>query len=54
MAQEGIQMPSSFGGLMRYSEEYESKFKLSPVQVISFIILIVGFVVAMKIFFPIS
>ena len=48
-----ISMPSSFGGLMRYSEKYKSPFKLSPAQVVIFIIAIIAFVVVMKIFFPI-
>ncbi len=47
-------LPSSYGGLMRYNEEYQSRFKLTPIQVIVFIIIITAFVVAMKIFFPVS
>ena len=47
-------MPSSFGGLMRYSEEYSSPFKFSPTQVVIFIIAIIAFVAALKIFWPIS
>lgn len=43
MADNKIQMPAGFGGLMRYDEEYESKFPLKPVHVIAFIILIIGF-----------
>jgi len=54
MAQNQLRMPLSHGGLMRYDEEYESRFKLTPIQVIIFLILIVVFVVAMKIFWPIS
>jgi len=53
MAQSGINMPSSFGGLMRYNEEYKSSFMLSPAQVILFIILVIVFVAVMKIFWPI-
>jgi len=37
-----VQMPSGFGGLMRFQDEYESKFNLKPVHVMIFIILIVG------------
>ena len=37
-----IQMPGGFGGLMRYQDEYESKFNLKPMHVIIFLILIVG------------
>ncbi|MCX8159108.1 MAG: preprotein translocase subunit Sec61beta [Candidatus Pacearchaeota archaeon] len=54
MASEGIRMPGGMGGLMRYDEEHESKFKLSPVAVIVFVILITLFVLAMKIFWPVS
>jgi len=47
----GISMPSSGGGLMRYSEEYKSRFMLRPPHVILFIVLIILFVVALKIFY---
>lgn len=36
-----ISMPAGFGGLMRFSEEYDSKINLKPVHIISFVILIV-------------
>ncbi|MFA5953063.1 MAG: hypothetical protein WC812_00560 [Candidatus Pacearchaeota archaeon] len=36
-----ISMPAGFGGLMRYGEEYQSRFNLKPMHVIIFIILIV-------------
>ncbi len=49
-----ISMPGAFGGLMRYDEEYPSKFMLSPVHVIIFMILIVVFVSLLKIFWPVS
>ena len=40
---DNILMPSGSGGLMRYNEEYESKFKLTPNQVVIFIaITVVG------------
>jgi len=41
MANQGVQLPGGFGGLMRFSEEYESRFNLKPVHVIAFIILII-------------
>ena len=37
-----INMPSGFGGLTRFKEEYESSFNLKPVHVIAFILLIIG------------
>ena len=50
MANEGIQMPAGFGGLMRYSEEYETKFPLKPIHIIAFVILIIGFRIALSAF----
>jgi len=52
MAQQSMQMPGAFGGLMRYNEEYKSKLMLKPTHVVIFIIAIVTFVAVMKIFFP--
>ena len=48
-----INMPSGFGGLVRYSEEYESKLKFKPAQVIGFIIAIILFSIVLRIFWPI-
>ncbi len=47
-----ISMPGAFGGLMRYDEEYESRFMITPTQVIGFIIAIIILVLGLKIFFP--
>lgn len=52
MANQGISMPSTGGGLMRYSEEYKSRFMIKPSHVIAFIILIIVFVTVLKIFYP--
>jgi len=41
MANTGISMPSGFGGLMHYNEEYASKFNLKPTHVIAFIVLVI-------------
>jgi len=54
MAEQRIQSPAGMGGLMRYSEEYDSKIKITPNQVIFFIIGIIVFVVILKVFFPIN
>ncbi|HLC78730.1 MAG TPA: preprotein translocase subunit Sec61beta [Candidatus Nanoarchaeia archaeon] len=43
MADTNISMPSGMGGLLRYSEEYESKFPIKPSGVIVFAILLVCF-----------
>jgi len=45
-------MPGVFGGLVRYDEEYKSRFMLSPAHVLAFIVVIVVFVVVMKIMWP--
>lgn len=50
MADSGINLPSGLGGLVRFKEEYESKFNLRPVHVIVFIVLIVVFRIALQIF----
>ncbi|MEM0465859.1 MAG: preprotein translocase subunit Sec61beta [Candidatus Pacearchaeota archaeon] len=54
MANQGINLPSSYGGLMRYNEEYKSRFMIKPAYIILFIILIIFFVIALKIFFPVK
>lgn len=54
MANQGLSMPSAFGGLMRYNEEYKSRFMIKPSHVILYIILIVAFVVGLKLFLPVT
>ncbi|MFH1585812.1 MAG: preprotein translocase subunit Sec61beta [archaeon] len=49
--QGGVQMPGGFGGLMRFSEEYDSKINLKPTHVILFIILIIVFRVGLGMFY---
>ena len=49
-----ISMPGSFGGLMRYNEEYDSKLKMSPAFVIFLVILVIAFVLGLTLFFPIA
>ncbi len=52
MAQDNrINLPGSFGGLMRFSEEYSSYFNLKPVYVIAFIILIIAIRLVMPLIF---
>jgi len=52
MAQNtGISVPSGFGGLMRYGEEYSSKINLKPVHVIGFIIFIILLRIVLPFFF---
>ncbi len=54
MAKDTVNMPAGFGGLLRYSEEYDSKLKIKPAQVIIFIILIILFIIILNAFFPIA
>lgn len=54
MADNKIQMPGVFGGLMRYDEEYKSRLMITPTQVIGFVIAIIVVVLLLKILFPIS
>ncbi|NCN86509.1 preprotein translocase subunit Sec61beta [archaeon] len=49
--QQGINLPSGFGGLVNYKEEYASKFMLKPTHVVVFVILIVGFRIGLKYIF---
>ncbi len=53
MAQDSkIHMPGTFGGLMRYDSEYKSRFMISPAVVVAFIIVVLVFVFALKVLFP--
>ena len=48
MADIGI--PGMGGGLMRYKEEYNSKFKFGPGAVVAMIIATIIFIVVLRIF----
>jgi len=54
MAESKISTPAGFGGLMRYKEEYPSKFTLDPKHILIFIGLVIVFVTVLKVFFPIA
>lgn len=54
MAENKMSMPGVFGGLMRYDEEYTSRFMLSPKSVIFFAVGVIVFVLLLKVFFPVS
>lgn len=41
MADSKIQMPSSGGGLVRYFDDYKTKFEIKPIYVIVVIVLII-------------
>ena len=51
MANESVQMPGGFGGLTRFSEEYDSKINLKPTHILIFIALIVVFRVMLGLFY---
>lgn len=54
MAQEQNNMPAGFGGLMRYNEEYDSKFKFGPGAVVGMIIVVIVFVIGLGLFIPLA
>jgi preprotein translocase subunit Sec61beta len=41
MAQEKISMPQSGGGLVRYFDDYKTKFEISPMTVVYMIIVVI-------------
>lgn len=43
MTNNQVNLPSGFGGLVRFNEEYDSKFNLKPVHVIVFVAVVVAF-----------
>jgi len=47
----GFSLPSGFGGLVNYKEEYASKFMLKPAHVIVFVVLIIAFRIGLNFFF---
>jgi preprotein translocase subunit Sec61beta len=49
--QQQIQMPGVFGGLMRYDEEYSSRFMMNPQSVIVFVVLVIVLILGLKFFF---
>ena len=52
MAQDNkVNLPGGFGGLTRFSEEYESKINIKPTYVIGFIVLIILFRISLGVFF---
>jgi preprotein translocase subunit Sec61beta len=53
-SQNKIHMPGAFGGLMRYDEEYKSRFMISAYHIIGFVVAIIIFVLALKLFFPVA
>jgi len=50
MADSNMNIPSGLGGLVRFKEEYASKFNLKPTHVVVFVILIVLFRIGLQLF----
>jgi len=50
MADSGVNVPSGFGGLVKFKEEYDSKFNLKPTHVVAFVISLVIFRIALQLF----
>ena len=50
MASSGVNVPAGFGGLTRFSDEYDSAFALKPSHVILFVILIIIFRIGLGVF----
>ena len=48
MAEERLRMPTSFGGLVRYFDEYKSRLQLKPAHVVLIIILFIIFEVIVR------
>ena len=51
MADNSINLPGGFGGLTRFREEYDSRFKLKPSHIIVFVILILAFRIVLPLIF---
>jgi len=48
---EGISTPSGMGGLMRFNDEYQSKLKISPEQVVILIVAVIIIMTIIKVAF---
>ncbi len=51
MVENKVNLPGGFGGLTRFSEEYESYFNLKPVHIIIFVIGIVAFRILLSVIY---
>jgi len=52
MAEQGtVNLPTGYGGLTRFSEEYESIFNLKPAHVIVMVILIILFRISLPLIY---
>ena len=51
MADNGISTPAGIGGLMRFNEEYPSRLKISPEQVVILIVAVIVIMTVIKLMF---
>ena len=51
MADDRVNLPAGFGGLVRFNEEYSSYFNVKPIHVIIFVALIIGLRIAFQFIF---
>ena len=51
MVDNNVSMPTGFGGLMRYKEEYNSKLKFGPGVVVGMILAVIVLVIGLRIFY---
>lgn len=51
MADGAINLPGGYGGLTRFTEEYESKFNLKPAHVIVMVVLIILFRISLALIY---
>ncbi len=54
MADDGVRIPLSTGGLLRYYDEYRSRIVIKPQYVILVIVLTVILELALRLFVPIK
>ena len=51
MADNRINMPSGFGGLLRFDQEFTSKIMIEPIHVVGFIVIVVAFRIFLSFWF---
>jgi len=51
MADNKISLPSGGGGLVRFDEDYSTKFPLKPTHVVGFIILVIALRIGLSMIF---
>lgn len=54
MVENKMSMPGIFGGLMRFDEEYKSRFMIDPAHVLAFVVLIVVFIIVLNQVWPVT